>query len=235
MKNLKNWQKGLIATFVLAVIIVGGVFAGKYVASVKNPNVTVERFADLISKDYSISDFKEDAENISMNIKMDSVEEKDLEALSDAIYEKCVKSGWTQTKVNLNIFTGEPTKFDFYAEGLTATIDIDLEKNKSNIGSFTDIPSTKKATMEELNTISNEIVENADGNIVISLDMKLEEDSNEASVMSQSLAYTTMVKQLNKDVNEVTLKINQNEDKSYQTNTGFDKLVKTVTKYKLEK
>lgn len=231
-KKLKTWQKGLLALVVIAFIGLLGTAVGKLVSKSSMPEVSQAEFEKLIDTEYTVSDFKEDGADVTMNVKMDSIGETDLEDLTKNIFDKVKSNDWVQEKIKLNVFTGEPTNdFEFYTDGLYATIVIDKEKQTASIGEFVDIPAVKKANPENMVEVKNELVTNNEGKVVISLDMTVE--NAEATIMEQSLAYTDVIRTLNKGISSVELKINPNADKSYETHTDFDKIVKSVDKIKL--
>lgn len=232
LKDLKTWQKISLGVVVVALVGLLGTAVGKLVSKSSMPEVAQEQFEKLIDTEYTVSDFKEDGTDVTMNIKMDSIGETDLEDLAKNIFEKAKSSGWVQEKIELNVFTGEATNdFEFYTDGLYATIVIDNEKQTASIGQFVDVPAVKKATIEKMAETKNELVTNNDGKVVISLDMTV--DNSEATVMEQSLAYTDVVRTLNKGITSIELKINPNAEKSYETHTDFDNIVKSVDKIKL--
>lgn len=231
-KNLKNWQKGLIALLVISLVGLLGTVVGKIASKSVTPEVSQKEFEQLIDSSYSVVDFKDDGTDVAMNIKMDSVGDTDLENLAKSIFEKSKASGWAQEKVELNVFTGEPTNdFEFYTDGLYATIVVDKEKQTASIGKFVDVPAVKKANAEKMAEVKNELVTNNNGKVTISLDMTA--DNSEATIMEQSLAYTDVVRTLNKGITSIQLKINPNADKSYETHTDFNKIVKSIDKVKL--
>lgn len=233
LKNLKNWEKGLLAVLGIVIIIAIGMGVGKLTSKSNNPQVTVEAFKNLIEKDYSISNFKEDITDINMNMEIsEGVSKDELNTISKSIFNKAKEEGWIQKNIKLNIFTGKATdEFDFYTDELFGTISIDTEKETASIGEFVDIPAVNKANPENMVEGKNELVTNDNGKVVISLDMNV--DNSEANVMSQSLAYTNIVRTLNKDVKTIELKINPNAEKSFETHTNFDKIIKSVDVIKL--
>ena len=232
LKDLKTWQIVLLGVVAIALIGLLGTGVGKLISKSSMPEVSQAQFEKLIDTAYSVSDFKKDGADVTMNVKMDTVSETDLEDLAKNIFDKAKSNGWVQEKIELNVFTGEPTNdFEFYTDGLYATIVIDNEKQTASIGTFVDVPAVKKASAEKMTEVKNELVTNNDGKVVISLDMTV--DNSEATVMEQSLAYTDVVRTLNKGIKSIELKINPNSEKSYETHTDFDNIVKSVDKIKL--
>lgn len=232
LKSLKNWQKGLLV--VLGIVLVGliGLGVGKLVSTTATPEVAQAEFENLIESTYTVSDFAEDGVEAKMNIKMDSIGEDDLKTLAQNIFDKAKKSKWTQERIYLNVFTTDPkSDFNFYTDGLYGTILIDTEKQSASIGKFVDVPAVKKANTEKMLEAKNELVTNNEGKVVISLDMAI--DNSEAIVMEQSLAYTDVVRTINKGIESIQLNINPNADKSFETHTDFDKVIKSVDKIKL--
>ena len=225
MNNLIKNKKIIIAIAVVLFSVIGisvGAFLGKN--SVK---INPEKLNGLIDAEYTVFITNEKDDNLSLNF-VGNLNEKAIEDLTTKLHK--VGKNWKKENIQFNVFKTEAQNLDkFYDEDLLGKVTIDYEKDRAEIGLFSEVPQVDKAK-KLMNYSKGDITTKEDKTVVVSMDMDLV-DKSPTDVVSQAKAFIVLFKDSNngKDINSVELHLNKNANSNiYNFNSDFENILETV-------
>lgn len=234
-KNLSKGKKAGVFAIGLAILVVLGVVAGTLMGGkTKDVVLSKENLTGLVDTAYTVETLNEskDGKKLEVTVKGD-FEQTDLEKLAKELNEKQKISNWGKQKITVNVFAKDAKsteKNDFFVEGLTNRVVINVEKSKADISSYSNVPAVEKT--DNIVEYSKGEIQANDGNLVLSLDMDLPKDDDKIVEVAQQLkTFTILFRETNsdKEIKSVELNVNPNHnEKKYNFNTNFENIIEVV-------
>ena len=248
LNELSKTKKIGIGVAVACVVALSGWGIGHMVhgssSTTNTTTLTAKQFEDLAGGKvkYEIKDFDSNKDKASF-ILVGDINEEQTKDLAKDIAKKAKSSGWSQKDINFDVVSNDAdikdakeAKEAFYFDGLAEKVDVNLEKNVASIGTFKGIPANIKNG--DINDVGEAKVGTINGTVNVDVDLKIDKDKDQdklEDVVGQSKAYIDMFRRLNKDkdLKNVQMNINKNEEQSYSYNSSNDKVIETISNVNL--
>lgn len=234
-KNLSKGKKAGVYAIGLAVLVALGAGAGLLLGNkTKDAVISKENLAGLTTTNYTVEALNEskDGKKLEVAIKGDFAE-KDLEDLAKALKEKHAVAKWKSEEIAVNVFAKDSKtteKSDFFVEGLTNRIVVNVEKAKADISSYSNVPAVEKT--DALVDYSKGEVQANDGNVILTLDMDVAKDEEKiVDVVQQLKTFAILFRETNsdKEIKSVELHVNPNDNElKYNFNTNFENILEVI-------